>query len=57
MKWEYTIFVLEEIKEGYFSFEFVLDEHIDRMGQKGWELVTVDNGVFYFKRACGELNG
>ena len=40
---------------GSFGHEaFVLEQHLDRMGNKGWELVTVsgtpNDPIFYFKR-------
>lgn len=40
---------------GSFGHEaFVLQQHLDRMGLKGWELITVsgtpNDPIFYFKR-------
>jgi hypothetical protein len=42
-------------EEGSFAREgFVLEQHLDKLGAKGWELVSVagapSNPVFYFKR-------
>jgi hypothetical protein len=42
-------------EEGSFGREaFVLEQHMDRMGSQGWELITVSGSpqdpVFYFKR-------
>ncbi len=51
MKWEYTVIYLahfELFKEAN-SLVDVLNEY----GQMGWNLVAVDNGVIYFKRAMG----
>lgn len=31
-----------------------IDEKFDWYGQKGWELVSVDNGIAYFKRPANK---
>jgi len=43
-KWEYTHF------GDAASDRPGMVDHWERMAEKGWELVTVDNGVAYFKR-------
>lgn len=44
MRWEYWI---EEMPPDMKEF--------NEMGEKGWELVSVDNGVAYFKRPLEEI--
>ena len=45
MKWEYRIIrVTGEIEPGYLSKRF------SNIGIDGWELVSVDNGIAYFRR-------
>lgn len=43
MKWEYYILQLQ--KEDPYNIE-----HIDELGEMGYELVSVDDGIAYFKR-------
>lgn len=46
MKWEYAV-------TWDFDWDTKNDEIFDelqRLGQEGWELITVDKGVAYFKR-------
>ena len=46
MKWEYTVIYLS-------PFELSDVNTLNEMGQVEWELVTIDNGLFYFKRMIG----
>lgn len=46
MKWEYTISFLTSFKHRNGE----LEKHLNEMGQAGWEMVAVDNGMVYFKR-------
>lgn len=43
MKWEYLVTQLnrETFKD---------EDRLNELGQSGWELVSVDNGIAYFKR-------
>jgi len=47
---------MRKLEMGGFGIEaFVLEQHMDKVGADGWELVTVSNTprgepVFYFKR-------
>jgi len=51
MKWEYSVLNLEEMqKQFHDSFKSMLDVN----GVEGWELVSVDNGIAYFKRPIVE---
>ena len=69
-KWEYLVVAnpnranysptdnpsMRKEESGSFGHEaFVLEQHLDRMGAKGWELVEVsgtpNDPVYYFKRA------
>ena len=42
MKWEYKAIIPEN--------DFVPESLMNELGQEGWELVYVDNGIAYFKR-------
>ncbi len=46
MKWEYTISFLTSFKHRNGE----LEKHLNEMGQAGWELIAVDNGMIYFKK-------
>ncbi len=46
MKWEYTVVYLA-------NFELSDIDALNEFGKMGWEMVTVDNGIIYFKRALG----
>lgn len=51
MKWEYKVVNIKEyliLKFGY--KEYAVEQILDREGIDSWELVTVDNGMAYFKR-------
>lgn len=49
MKWEY----LREIAdENYLTLPY-----LNELGANGWELVSVDNGIAYFKRAIESDTG
>ncbi len=47
-QWEYT--VLEQFMWSRNGREETLDEY----GYKGWELVSVSEGIFYLKRPLGK---
>jgi hypothetical protein len=42
-KWEY--YVISLAKEAQ-----VVSGYLDELGRDGWELVAVENGVYFFKR-------
>ncbi len=46
MKWEYTVVYLA-------NFELSDIDALNEFGKMGWEMVTVDNGMVYFKRMIG----
>jgi hypothetical protein len=43
MKWEYTVI---PVSDAYSDSE----QYFDELGCQGWELVSVDEGIAYFKR-------
>ena len=43
MKWEYTVIYLA-------NFELSDIDVLNEFGKMGWEMVTVGNGMVYFKR-------
>ncbi len=48
MKWEYLVFnQLKNLEKREFAF--------NHLGDKGWELVTADNGTVYFKRPIYQI--
>ena len=48
MKWEYTIFQLAG------TARINLTDELNKFGFDGWELVTIDDSKFYFKRLLTE---
>lgn len=48
MKWEYSVLNIKEMYEMFSgnSYKAMLDAN----GLEGWELVSVDSGIAYFKR-------
>ena len=56
MKWEYLVVVLSRIIDDFFQEKAVMDnsEILCTVGRDGWELVSVDNGIAYFKRPIQE---
>lgn len=46
MKWEYIVSFITSFK--YKNGE--LENHLNEMGKKGWQLIAVDNGMVYFRR-------
>lgn len=45
MKWEYKAARVKEDR-----WDVIEIPLLDRLGREGWELVSVDNGIAYFKR-------
>lgn len=53
MKWEYEVLALEENHNHTgISYKAMLDTD----GNEGWELVSVDNGIAYFKREIRNIS-
>lgn len=52
MKWEYCVEAMRNI-ETELDFEN-LSRILTERGQNGWELISVDNGFYYFKRPLTE---
>lgn len=52
MKQKYAILLLSHILKFPVSQKNLdlLGQGLDEMGQMGWEMVAIDNGVIYFKR-------
>lgn len=54
MKYEYKVISLKK-DIGEKSYEqFAVEQILDRESIDGWKLVTVDNGIAYFKRPIQE---
>ena len=50
MKWEYTrLLVRPEVYLNPLNEEWILPS-LEELGEAGWELTAVDNGIAYFKR-------
>ena len=50
MKWEYNRFLVRSDEwDNSLDDEFI-HKTMDRLGEDGWELVSVDDGIAYFKR-------
>ncbi len=50
MKWEYQVFkVHENLEHREFGF--------NTLGDEGWELVSVENDIAYFKRPVEQKHG
>lgn len=52
MKWEYTVRPIK-IREGDDHFELLI-KYLNLQGDNGWELVSINNGIAYFKRPIQE---
>lgn len=53
-KWEYKTKALRDFPDGMF---YTTIHHLDDLGQEGWELATISNGLAYFKRPMEDDNG
>jgi len=51
MKWEYMALSLKGLMGKY----SIYNPTIDKIGAEGWELVSVDNEIAYFKRPLEEI--
>ena len=52
MQWEYRVEVID-LPIGLFSKGDVMERWkvaLDRLGHEGWELVTIEGGIHFFKR-------
>ena len=59
MRWEYHTETTYDLNDINGSDEFrelyqLVTNTFKQLGQEGWELVSVDNGIAYFKRAINE---
>lgn len=50
IKWEYKVSFFSDIEDSYWSLGLLLRKHLNKMGQDGWQLITVNNRIIYFKR-------
>lgn len=52
MKWEYKVISLRAIEElgDFLTIPHRTSDGFRKLGLDGWELVSVDNGIAYFKR-------
>lgn len=59
MKWEYKIATLwpDVLSETDDNITSDNQELLNQIGEEGWELVSVDSGIAYFKRAINYVIG
>lgn len=48
MKWEYTTYFVSEAPDR-------VEASFNKLGAMGWELVTIDRGIAYFKRPIQDV--